>query len=564
MNDGALTGAPRTWTPGLPGQLARRGDGTDGVRIDLVAAERIAEQVRRALTAVPAGHDPAITRRWLRTVERLLPLAGEHDRARLLQARAAVRSAGDPHGRGRPAEAVLADAATAAELFEQMGEPLPAATNFVAAANAAAATGHIPLALETTVRALVALGDVPPGGGRRATGAGAASEHGVDVEASLAARLGALCHQFLDYPRALRFYELALAACGSDADGRWCPAVTALADVLLARVGELPPADADRPGLLDRAEALARRLASEGHPEVFRTVHGPRLLADVMCERGRPAAARDVLAAIPPDLPDDLAGPVHLSRGRTLMLLDRPVEAVARFDLALAALAAEPHRAERLHGLRLRSAARQAAGDVPGALADALLLADLLWSRHQRQVGGFMDQLWSRAGAEGEAQALLVTAEQDPLTGLANRRAVERFCASLHPGSGICLVLIDVDHFKTVNDRFGHGVGDAVLRETASLLTRSVRAMDIVARWGGEEFLIALPGGSGRLGADAAARVCRRVRDHGWFRLARGLRVTVSAGVASGTAAGLGEVLHRADTALYTAKASGRDRAVAR
>jgi diguanylate cyclase (GGDEF)-like protein len=574
MNDGALTAVPCASGPGLPGQAQRYEDATDpaigDVRIDLVAAERLADDVRRVLAAVPGGNDPAATRRWLGAVERLLTVAGEHDRAKLLQARAAVRSAGGPHGRGRPAEAVLADAATAAELFEQMGEPLPAATNFVAAANAAAQTGHIPLALETTVRALVALGDVPPGGGRPAAGDGPGSEHGPGVEAALAARLGALCHQFLDYPRALRFYELALAA-SSASDGEWCAAVTAIADVLLARVGELGPDDAEAPGLLARAEELARRLVLQGHPEVFRSVHGPRLLADVLCERGLPAAAQEVLSGIPADLPGDLAGPVHLSGGRTLMLLGRPAEAVARFDRALALLTSEPHLTERLHGLRWRSAARQAAGDAPGALADARLLADLLWRRHQRQVGSFMDQLWSRAGAEGEcrdleaqAQALLVTAQQDPLTGLANRRAVEQFCATLHPASGICLVLVDVDHFKAVNDRFGHGAGDAVLRETASLLTRSVRAMDIVARWGGEEFLIALPGGSDRLGKDAAARVCRRVRDHSWFLMARGLQVTVSAGVASGRAADLGDVLHRADTAMYMAKASGRDRAVAR
>jgi len=86
-----------------------------------------------------------------------------------------------------------------------------------------------------------------------------------------------------------------------------------------------------------------------------------------------------------------------------------------------------------------------------------------------------------------------------------------------------------------------------------------------VARWGGEEFLIAVPGGVGvhPLGTDAAARVCRRVREHDWEPLAPGLGVTVSAGVASGSPAALDDVLQRADTALYRAKSTGRDRAVA-
>jgi len=575
MDDRTLT--PDARDRGLPSQVPRTAGPVGGeLRIDLAAAERVAEEVRQVLADVPAGQDaagcdPDATRRWLRAVERLLPLAGEHDRAKLLQARAAVRTAGDPHGRGRPAEAVLADAATAAELFQQMGEPFPAATNFAAAATAAVQSGHIPLGLETAVRALVALGDVPPG---------EVPDGRTDAGADLAVRLGALCRQLLDYPRAQRFYELALAAvtgedgeAGDDADldGRWCPPVAAIADVLLARAAELPPDDDERAALLARAEELARRLTRGGHPEVFRTVHGPRLLADVLSERGHADQAHAVLDTIPADLPDHLAGPVRLSAGRCLLLLDRPAEAVGELDRALDLLTTEPHLAERLHGLRLRSTARQDAGDVPGALADARGFGELLWTRHQRQVSGFMDQLWSRAGAEGEcrdleaqARALLVTAQQDPLTGLANRRAVEQFCASLHPASGVGLVLVDVDHFKLVNDRYGHAVGDAVLREIAAVLTRSVRAMDVVARWGGEEFLVALPGGTGAQGADAAVRVCRRVRDHPWHRLAPGLSLTVSAGVSSGTAAELDAVLHRADTALYAAKDSGRDRALAR
>jgi len=587
MTDRVLTGGPEVPAPAHPRDDV---DGPVDVRIDLAAVERTAAEVGRVLAAVPTGLEAAGALAWLVEVERLLPVSGEHDRAKLLQARAAVRSAGEPHGHGAPAEAVLVDAATAGALFEQMGDPLPAATNFAAAANAAVQTGHLPFALETAVRALVALGDVPPGAADR-------PGHGSDVEADLAARLGALCRQLLDYPRAQRFYELALAASAggasaggaagprpaagfadgpvgdfADPDGRSCPAVAAIADLLLARVADLPPDDAERPALLARAEELARRLLREGNPDAFRTVHGPRLLADVLCERALPGLAQEVLSAVPARLPDDLAGPVLLTAGRCLMLLHRPAEAVERLDRALALLAEGQHLAGRLAALRLRSAARQAAGDVPGALADARLLAALLWSHHQRQVGSFMDQLWSRAGAEGEcrdleaqARALLVTSEQDPLTGLANRRAVERFCASLPPGSSLSLVLVDVDHFKKVNDRFGHGVGDAVLRETADLLTRSVRAMDVVARWGGEEFLIAVPGGVGvhPLGTDAAGRVCRRVREHDWEPLAPGLGVTVSAGVASGSPVALDDVLQRADTALYRAKSTGRDRAVA-
>jgi diguanylate cyclase (GGDEF)-like protein len=270
---------------------------------------------------------------------------------------------------------------------------------------------------------------------------------------------------------------------------------------------------------------------------------------------------------------DDLVGPVHLSAGRCLSLLGRHAEAVAALDRAVEAIDVPseqggPHLAELLVALRLRSSARERTGDAAGALADARRLADLLWIRHRRHVGGFMDQVWSRAGAEEErrdlqerAEALLATAEQDPLTGLANRRALDRFRDRMAADGEVSLVLIDVDHFKSVNDRHGHAVGDAVLRSLGGLLTRSVRTMDVVARWGGEEFLIALPG-SGRIGADAAARVCRRVRTHPWRHLADGLGLTVSAGVASGPVAELDVVLARADAALYAAKRAGRDQAV--
>src|SRR5918911_4593930 len=137
---------------------------------------------------------------------------------------------------------------------------------------------------------------------------------------------------------------------------------------------------------------------------------------------------------------------------------------------------------------------------------------------------------------------------------------MERFCAALRPHEQICLVLVDVDHFKAVNDRHGHMVGDVVLREVAAVLSGSVRAQDRVARWGGEEFLIALPGGSAGLGAEAASRLRRRVEEHAWSLHAPGLRLTVSVGVSAGPAGEFSTVLARADAAMYAAKRAGRNR----
>jgi len=554
-------------------------------QVDLVAAEQAAARAESLLTALPRWRDAprwrdgVAGRRWLREVDLLLPAVGDDARARLLQARATVRGDGAPPGRRGAATGVQRDATEAAELFERLGEPLAAATNYAVAATAAVRSGRIGPALETAVKALVAF-DAAPGG------------QGGDpaAEAHLASMLGVLCHHFFDYPRALRCYEIALAAPRGPGDGqRRSQAMHDIAEVLLAQARE---PDADPPArarLLDRAEELARTLIVDGSPEQARLVHGPRLLATVLCERNRPEQAwellRPVRALLRAEQLTEIGRPARAGRpeagdpgsvaalqlavGRCLLLLDRPDEAVTELDAALALLGSELDLAARILALRWRSLARQRAGDVVGALADARRLADLLWSRHQRQVGGFMDQLWSRAGAEGErrdlqarTEVLVRTAEQDPLTELANRRAVERFCGQLRGDRAVCLVLVDIDDFKQVNDRFGHAVGDAVLCAMAGLLTRSVRSVDVVARWGGEEFLIALPGASGRLGSDAAARVCERVRAHPWDALVPGLQVTVSAGVADGPADDLEAVLHRADAAMYRAKRAGRDRVV--
>jgi diguanylate cyclase (GGDEF)-like protein len=588
-----LEGVPRGEFVALAGAASREPAAT---RIDLVAAERVSASVVRLLAAIPQNPSPVAVRRWLLAAERLLPLSKEHDRARLLQARAGLRAVAGAVDSGRAADATVHDAADAGELFERLGDSLAAATNFAVASSTAARDGRINVALEIAVRALVCLG--------RAVRHSDRERRDPAAEAELAARLGALCRQLFDFPRALRFFELALDALdGSGVVESTAPATLAVGELLLLQVGELAADAEQRPVLLDRAERLAQELCSPGSPEVFRLVHGPRLLADVRCERGQPAQAWPLLLAagaalaarsagtvtarpvgtarpeaagcVPSDgTGDAVVGLVHLSAGRCLLLLERYAEAAGELDLAVERLSApsdpgESHLAEIMVALRLRSSARERSGDVCGALADERRLADLLWLRHRNHVGGFMDQVWSRAGAEEErrdlqeqAEALLAHAEQDPLTGLANRRALERFCRQLLPGGEVSLVLLDVDHFKDVNDRFGHAVGDAVLRSLAGVLTRSVRTMDVVARWGGEEFLIALPGGSGRLGADAADRVCRRVRTHPWHRLAEGLAVTVSVGVASGPASGLDVVLGRADTALYAAKHGGRDRTV--
>lgn len=155
----------------------------------------------------------------------------------------------------------------------------------------------------------------------------------------------------------------------------------------------------------------------------------------------------------------------------------------------------------------------------------------------------------------------------DPLTGLANRRGAHdalqaearTYAVTDDP---FCLILLDIDHFKAVNDTHGHDVGDEVLVDFAARLSGAVRETDLVARWGGEEFLVLLP----ETGVDNAAGLLEgfletlRVRP---MKTAAGpLRITASAGLClhaepDGTFA---NTVFRADQALYAAKDAGRDR----
>jgi diguanylate cyclase (GGDEF)-like protein len=184
---------------------------------------------------------------------------------------------------------------------------------------------------------------------------------------------------------------------------------------------------------------------------------------------------------------------------------------------------------------------------VAGACMIALLTYLLLINRKQKQM-------------------LVRIALQDDLTELPNRRrtlelAGEAFEQARRDGTPLTIGLIDLDHFKLVNDRFGHAVGDFVLQEFARLSRRVVRDTDVVGRWGGEEFLILLPDTTLDVGLAIVERVREEALKIKGGTVADDLRVSLSAGLATneGNPAHLEEIIASADAALYDAKKGGRD-----
>jgi diguanylate cyclase (GGDEF)-like protein len=225
-----------------------------------------------------------------------------------------------------------------------------------------------------------------------------------------------------------------------------------------------------------------------------------------------------------------------------------------------------------------------------GALAGSAGFAAIVVRRQNRRVARLAERL-TRAADEGELVALDAEriddprlraafrgladrvadtwrlATIDPLTGIANRQAVlsrveEELARAVRYHRPLSVILVDLDHFKRLNDSLGHAAGDAVLRNVAQLLAANVRSVDIAGRYGGEEFLVVLP----ETDVDAAAALAeklRRVVGSSEVQLEGGERITIT--MSAGVAGGMGQVLRLdalvrdADAALYSAKALGRD-----
>lgn len=200
---------------------------------------------------------------------------------------------------------------------------------------------------------------------------------------------------------------------------------------------------------------------------------------------------------------------------------------------------------------------------ISGILGIQMTAAVNPWTPQRSQTAELMASLFGSALDRSQLlNSLTYQAVHDQLTGLYNRHKVESFmdqevARCTRYGSNFSLIIFDLDHFKSINDRFGHNEGDAVLSGVSSLVKNGLRESEIAGRWGGEEFLIILPETSLDLAVPVADRLRGSIESH---RFSIPERVTVSVGVAAFRPGDTPhELIQRADAALYSAKESGRN-----
>lgn len=235
----------------------------------------------------------------------------------------------------------------------------------------------------------------------------------------------------------------------------------------------------------------------------------------------------------------------------------------------------QPHGAAPRRLVLHASPVKDTRGEVRGALVtfDDVTELDRMNTELRAALGALEA---SRQEIEAKNRELTELATRDPLSGCFNRRAL---FAAFEPifararaahqhgagsGAGLCVVMSDIDHFKSFNDRYGHAVGDLVIKAVAKALGSTLRPQDILARYGGEEFCILLPGLDIEEARQVADRLRQQIEQHAGEQIEGqgALRITSSFGVASvqGGAPSAQALLEQADAALYAAKKAGRNR----
>ena len=209
---------------------------------------------------------------------------------------------------------------------------------------------------------------------------------------------------------------------------------------------------------------------------------------------------------------------------------------------------------------------RDTALDDKQRLATAGVLSQVVDANEQLQTKLNCAETMLKEQAD-EIATYMSEARTDPLTNLPNRRAFDeglarRMAEWRRHGRPLSILMVDIDHFKQVNDRHGHQIGDDVLRRIADVLRCTMRESDVVARFGGEEMAVILSGTDSSEACQAAQRVRRAIEQATFVLGGRPLKVTVSVGAAQCDAEeNVTRLVKRADDALYAAKQAGRNRA---
>lgn len=211
-----------------------------------------------------------------------------------------------------------------------------------------------------------------------------------------------------------------------------------------------------------------------------------------------------------------------------------------------------------------RLVATDSHGDLIGSITQKELIS-IAYTRWVKMIESYQSELQKiNEQLENKSQKYEKYAGTDSLTGLYNRMKfleifVAEYTVMMQRHNYLSLLVLDIDHFKSINDNYGHNMGDKVLKEVANLLKKQLRSVDIVCRWGGEEFVVLLPAAE----IEEACQIAEKIRNNIsrlTFQHLEGIYLTVSIGVTQIKENDeLQEVIERADQALYLAKRSGRN-----
>ncbi|GID92296.1 diguanylate cyclase [Amorphoplanes digitatis] len=392
-----------------------------------------------------------------------------------------------------------------------------------------------------------------------------------DVPSPLRARhlmcLAVLLDETGSQEEAVRVFEEALVIAAANRDGR-------LAIKLLNNIAYSAYERGDLQAAEDIEQQLWATSESTGEPLTGTVLD---TLARLAMLAGRHADVEAILAPVladdaPPQLLDDggdtieeallTAAEAQRELGdiaRAQELLDRALLLCAEHDLA-----GQQARAREQQALVYAAAGRyqEAFEEYRRFHAETQVLTSAEQDARSRALQAVYEAEQARRATD-EFREL---AHRDALTGLHNRRHVdEELPAALEAvatAGPVSVALIDLDHFKRINDTLSHATGDVVLRRFAGLLTDAAPGDAVVARLGGEEFVVVLPGADEAAAWIAAERIRMAVAGHDWTPVTRELPVTCSIGITTVTGPGptAGAVLAAADRNLYAAKRSGRDR----